>query len=338
MAQHKAPTAVSVARTSDKTGFALVVEQYWKPAALLVALVTLGIVFLVWRDEQRHEARAQSWNNLLAVATPDGMGSLSGAPSELREAADRLQATDAGPWALFVAAKSALDKREFEIAIDCGIQLKTRFPEHPLARDAVPFGDGTAAASAVDELLRKAREQKAWDEAHARLYHNPDPPADAPKVKLHTDKGDVVVQLYPDLAPKHVENFLQLVREGYYTGTKFHRVQKDVLIHGGDPNTKDADTAKWGLGGPETGIEAEPNDLRHFAGALSMWKVPGQTSSSGSQFVITLAPQHAMDGQYEVFGKVIEGLETAKAISAGPVAVGTERPDDPVTIQSTEVL
>lgn len=338
MAQHKAPTAVSLARTSEKTGFALFVDQYWKPAALLAALITVGIVFFAWRDEQKEGKRAESWNTLLAIATPDAMGGLTGAPSELRAVAGRLEDTDAGPWALFIAAKSALEKREFDVAMDCANELKTRFPQHSLVKDPVPFSDGAAPQSAVDELLRKARDQKTWDEGHATLFKNPDPPADAPKVKLHTDKGDLVVQLYPNLAPKHVENFLRLAREGFYTGTKFHRVQKDALIQGGDPNTKDADTAKWGLGGPEAGIELEPNDLRHFEGVLSMWKAPGQTTSSGSQFVITLAPQHAMDGQYEVFGKVIEGLDTAKTIASGSIAAGTERPEDPVAIQSTEVL
>src|SRR5207253_1727033 len=118
------------------------------------------------------------------------------------------------PWSLYVAAKSALDKRDFDVAIDAVTQLKARFPDHVLVKDAIPFTESGAPHSAADELLRKAQEQKAWDAGHPALFHNPDPPADAPRVKLHTDKGDIVVQLYPNLAPKHVENFLRLVREG----------------------------------------------------------------------------------------------------------------------------
>jgi cyclophilin family peptidyl-prolyl cis-trans isomerase len=94
----------------------------------------------------------------------------------------------------------------------------------------------------------------------------------------------------------------------------------------------------WGRGDPGYNVEAEPSDLLHFAGYLSAAKKPGESASSGSQFFITTADRHDLDGNYVVYGKVLEGMETVEAIEAGAPVEGTGRPINPVRIQSTEVL
>jgi peptidyl-prolyl cis-trans isomerase B (cyclophilin B) len=174
------------------------------------------------------------------------------------------------------------------------------------------------------------------------LFSNPPLPPDAPRVRVSTSKGALVVGLYVDRAPRHAENFLRLCREGYYNRTKFHRVVRGSLIHGGDPNSIEGAPETWGSGGPETTLEPEVDPkLRHFKGALVAWKAPGETRSHGSQFFITTADQSPMDedqkgGRTVVFGLVLEGHETLEAIESS--AVVEDRPQDPAVIEATEIL
>ena len=169
------------------------------------------------------------------------------------------------------------------------------------------------------------------------LFSNPALPADAPRVRLNTSKGPIVVGLYVDRAPKHAENFLELCRKGFYNGTKFHRVVRGSLIQGGDPNSISGEPESWGQGGPGNSLEVETDPrLRHFKGALVAWKAPGETRSHGSQFFLTTADQNQMDGQTVVFGIVVDGFSTIEAIESG--AVVEDRPQDPATVESTEVL
>ena len=146
-----------------------------------------------------------------------------------------------------------------------------------------------------------------------------------------------MVGLYSDRAPKHTENFLKLCREDFYKGTKFHRVVRGSVVQGGDPNSISGDPDTWGSGGLPNAIEPE-NDprLRHFKGALAAWRAPGETRSNGSQFLITTTDQNEMDGQTVVFGIVLDGFQTLEAIESG--AVVGDRPQDPATIESVEVL
>ena len=194
------------------------------------------------------------------------------------------------------------------------------------------------SATAVEILSERIASQKTWVQGHPGFFENTPPPADAPKVKLHTDQGDILIALYPTEAPKHVENFLKLSREGYYAGTKFHRVQVGFMIQGGDPNSKSGDPSTWGQGGPEYKVDHEESALKHFPGYLSAAKMGNQKEESGSQFFITTGDAHHLDGQHTVFGKVLEGMEIVGKIERGKVATGTDRPEAPVTVLSVEVL
>ncbi len=142
-----------------------------------------------------------------------------------------------------------------------------------------------------------------------------------PQVRLETTMGDIVIQLMPDVAPKHSENFLKLVSEGFYDNTTFHRVIPGFMIQGGDPNSKDDNRANDGIGGPGYTVEAEIS-AKHERGSLAAARKADQVNpekrSSGSQFYICVVPTTQLDGHYTVFGKVTQGMDIADKIVAAP--------------------
>lgn len=159
------------------------------------------------------------------------------------------------------------------------------------------------------------------------------------RVVLHTNVGSMTLEFRPDKAPGHVDNFLKLAREGFYDGTRFHRVIPGFMIQGGDPNTKDGDARRWGTGGPGYHIDAEFNDIPHRKGTLSMARSQNP-NSAGSQFFICHGEASFLDNQYTAFGQLVEGEETLDAIANAPCEKGGEgsRPVDPVVIESVTVL
>jgi len=130
---------------------------------------------------------------------------------------------------------------------------------------------------------------------------------------VETNKGKIVFQLFPHKAPKTVANFVKLANEGFYDGIKWHRVVPGFVIQGGDPLSKDADPKNDGLGGPGYKIKAEFNDVPHQRGTVAMARAQ-DPDSAGSQFYICLEPQPQLDGQYTVFGQVVEGMDVVDSI------------------------
>lgn len=130
---------------------------------------------------------------------------------------------------------------------------------------------------------------------------------------IETNLGNIELQFFPDVAPKHVENFLTLAQSGYYDGTIFHRVIPGFMIQGGDPNTKGTDKSKYGQGGPDHSVKAEFNERSHKRGILSMARSQ-HPDSAGSQFFIVVADSQFLDGQYTVFGEVVSGMDVADKI------------------------
>jgi peptidyl-prolyl cis-trans isomerase B (cyclophilin B) len=134
---------------------------------------------------------------------------------------------------------------------------------------------------------------------------------------IETKFGNIELRFFPDVAPEHVNNFIELVNKGFYDGTTFHRVIPGFMIQGGDPNSKDADKSKHGMGGPGHTIKAEFNEKPHKRGALSMAR-SAQPDSAGSQFFICVADANFLDKQYSVFGEVVSGIEAVDAIVSQP--------------------
>jgi len=153
---------------------------------------------------------------------------------------------------------------------------------------------------------------------------------------LKTNKGDITIEFFGDLAPKTVANFTKLAAEGFYNGTKFHRVIKDFMIQGGDPFTKDDSKADmWGMGGPGYKFADEIHaQNRNAVGTIAMANAGPNTN--GSQFFINVADNSFLDGKHTVFGKVTAGMEVVNAIEAVAVGAG-DRPVQAVVINSISV-
>lgn len=130
-------------------------------------------------------------------------------------------------------------------------------------------------------------------------------------VVMNTTKGPVVIELYPNVAPKHVESFKTLISKGFYDGLTFHRVVPGFVVQGGDPIGN-------GTGGPGYKLKAEFSNLPHKRGTVAAAR-SAHPDSAGSQFYIVLDENSVrhLDGQYTIFGQVVEGMENVDAIEMG---------------------
>ena len=134
---------------------------------------------------------------------------------------------------------------------------------------------------------------------------------------IETNLGTLELKFFPDVAPNHVKNFVDLAKKGFYDGTTFHRVIPGFMIQGGDPNSKNPDKSRHGMGGPGYTVKAEFNDKPHKRGTLSMARAQ-DPDSAGSQFFICVADAAFLNKQYTVFGEVISGMNVADKIVSQP--------------------
>ncbi|MBS1786704.1 MAG: peptidylprolyl isomerase [Acidobacteria bacterium] len=135
---------------------------------------------------------------------------------------------------------------------------------------------------------------------------------------IDTDFGQIKLKLDAETAPKHVENFTKLAREGFYNGLAFHRAVPGLLIQGGDPNTRTDDRNTWGIGQPgQPRVQAEFSQKPFVRGTLGAART-NDPNSATSQFFICLRPNPGWNGQYTVFGEVIEGIEVVDKIASQP--------------------
>src|SRR5437867_10729840 len=159
---------------------------------------------------------------------------------------------------------------------------------------------------------------------------------------IRTIAGEMVIEFWVDVAPKTVENFKKLARQGFYDGTAFHRIVKNFMIQGGDPLTRDAQAeARWGTGGPGYQIKAEFNNKSHVRGVISMARSQ-HPDSAGSQFFICLADARFLDRQYTAFGQLIKGDDVLGRIGDVPTvsAGGGEksRPIKRVHVETVRIM
>lgn len=137
---------------------------------------------------------------------------------------------------------------------------------------------------------------------------------DGPRAIIKTKFGEMEVKFFSDVAPKHVENFIKLAKDGFYNGTIFHRVIPGFMIQGGDPNTKDSGKKEtYGQGGPGYNVKAEFNETPHKRGIVSMARAQ-DPDSAGSQFFIVVEDSRFLDRKYTVFGEVVKGIGVADKI------------------------
>jgi peptidyl-prolyl cis-trans isomerase B (cyclophilin B) len=159
---------------------------------------------------------------------------------------------------------------------------------------------------------------------------------------LKTSSGEMVVKFWPEVAPKTVENFKKLAREGFYNGTAFHRIVKGFMIQGGDPLTKDsAKENLWGNGAVDYTIPDEFNNRPHVRGVISMAHL-ATPNSAGCQFFICLGTATNLDHKFAAFGKVIKGLDVLDKIGDTPVTRGPDgelsRPKTRVALESVKIV
>lgn len=335
---HKAATDVTVASLSEPSPFEQAVHRFWKPAAAVAVVITGVILFNQSRRTQAEAALNGSWSAISDATPGAGMQPFpTGDPATLAGVADQLGDSVAGPWARWIEALNRREDDDFDGARAAIDQLKRDFSDHELVARKLEYAEGEPK-TAVESFLASLDAKEGWSEANSAIFENPEPPADAPKVRIKTSSGDIVVQLYTDLAPLHCENFLKLCDEGYYDQTKFHRVMENFMIQGGDPNSKTDDKSSWGQGGPEEKLSPEPTVLKHHQGVLAAAKMPGERDSSGSQFYIVTGDPgpHHLNGLHTVYGVVVEGLDIALGISKAEIEEGTQdRPAEAVVVEST---
>src|SRR5574337_1132053 len=161
------------------------------------------------------------------------------------------------------------------------------------------------------------------------------------KATIETNFGNIVFELFPNIAPETVRNFTKLAKSNFYDGTKFHRVMPGFMIQGGDPNTKKGDPSTWGTGGPGYTIPDEFSDIHHVKGIISMANT-GAPNSSGSQFFIVSGDAGFLDGKYSAFGRVVSGLDVVDKIVNVPTKMseGGEKssPIDPPVLKSVKIV
>ncbi|WP_123042387.1 peptidylprolyl isomerase [Cohnella candidum] len=169
---------------------------------------------------------------------------------------------------------------------------------------------GGASPSASESAAESASSSPAASAASDTAPHSDKNPV----VTIEMDNGHTIkLELFPDIAPNTVNNYISLIKKGFYDGTIFHRVMPGFMIQGGDPNGN-------GTGGPGYSIKGEftangfQNDLKHKRGILSMARKSQPLDSAGSQFFIMVADAPSLDGQYAAFGNVLEGMDTVDEI------------------------
>lgn len=157
------------------------------------------------------------------------------------------------------------------------------------------------------------------------------------KGRIVTNMGDIEIKFHPQKAPIHCLTFIARAESGFYNNTKFHRVIKDFMIQGGDPNSKDDNPADDGMGGPLVHMPHEFNDIKHVPGILSTARVSDVNAGAGSQFFIMHGTSPNLDNQYTAFGEVTGGMDVVNKI-AETTTGQANRPVRPVIIKRIDVF
>ena len=158
---------------------------------------------------------------------------------------------------------------------------------------------------------------------------------------IKTTYGDLTISFWPDVAPKTVENFKKLAREGFYNGTAFHRIIKGFMIQGGCPNTKKGASGMPGTGDPGYKVKAEFNAKPHVRGVISMAR-SSSPDSAGCQFFICHAAAPFLDRQYTAFGQLVAGDDVLERIATVPTKGGgggeKSTPIDRIEVESVTIV
>ena len=341
MAKHRSATDVTVAPLAERSVLETWIDQYWKVALAIFAVIAGGILFRQWKAESAQQVQDQGWaslNGLIdVVETQFGAPQVTiGDPAALESFATENASIGAGAWAQLMAVPGHAEQNEFDAALAALDTFSSSHPEHPFSTQTFDF-EGTQKTIAA-ELRERLESMSALHAELPGLQGNPEPPAGSPRARINTSEGEIEITLYEGRAPQHVANFLKLAGDGTYAGTNFHRTMPGFMIQGGDQNSIAGAPETWGSGDAGYTIPQEPSDLQHFPGVLAMAKRGDQVESSGHQFYITVGSPMHLDGVHTVFGTVTSGMEVVRRIVARPTVEGGTLPVEPVTIHSVDVL
>jgi cyclophilin family peptidyl-prolyl cis-trans isomerase/protein-disulfide isomerase len=238
-------------------------------------------------------------------------------------------------WVISAAGELGLDAEQFALDMDseeiaalaqnAWVQgVSTGIPQTPFVLINGEYYGGPRDTTSLETIIHLLLLSQ-------RQFHDCPPQVIQPGkqyiVTLHTQKGDIVIELFPDKAPFAVNNFVFLVQQGWYDGVTFHRVIPGSMAQGGDPSGT-------GLGGPGYNFEVELSDLTfNRAGLVAMANAgPG---TNGCQFFITYAPAPHLDGSYTVFGEVIAGMDVVKALTPRDPSKSTSLPVGDLILSAT---
>ncbi len=170
----------------------------------------------------------------------------------------------------------------------------------------------TMISCSSTETATKKEEKKV---AEKSIEKSTNPKYEITVTQKGKELGKIVLELWPNVAPKHCANFDNLVKTGFYDGTAFHRVIPGFMIQGGDPNSKNKPRNTWGMGDPsQKTVPAEFSDISHKRGILSTARKGGDINSATSQFFIMVEDSPHLDRQYTVFGHVLSGMDVADKV------------------------
>ncbi len=216
-------------------------------------------------------------------------------------------------------------------------------PESPQDTSPAPESQSSSqirsAASSSEPAVSSGEAQEPSDALSSEAADEDSDPngGQKPQVTIEMDDGGkIVLELLPEYAPNTVNNFISLVKSGYYDGTVFHRIIPEFMIQGGDPEGT-------GMGGPDYSVAGEfsgngfaQNTLTHSRGVLSMAR-SRHPDSAGSQFFICVADYPSLDGNYAAFGRVLSGIEVADDIVMGPTVGNNGQATEPRTMVKVTV-
>ncbi|MFN0206230.1 MAG: peptidylprolyl isomerase [Planctomycetota bacterium] len=302
-----------------------------------VAAVTFFVGWAVVSNVREREVSkvSENWLAFSKFESPGSMG-MSAAPPPVDTVS-----TDLKPWVGLISANKPLLSYEIlhtnlKEARPLFQAFDTSHSDSSAARGLLP---GVLGAKTITTSLDSF---DRWEEQNPSLLDNPQP-VGSERARIVTDVGTIEIGFYPDLAPKHVENFRELIRNGFYQKTKFHRVSTSGLfvVQGGDPNSIDQPKEAWGKGSKGDGVPFEKNRLAHVRGAVAMAQpgnVVGEKKSSGCQFYFVTKDSASLNGRYTVFGKVINGMDVVDKIAASELEKNSELPVAPAIVTKTEIF
>jgi cyclophilin family peptidyl-prolyl cis-trans isomerase len=336
MADHKAPTQVTISTGEGNTELHDLVRRYWKPVAG-VAAVIVGIV--VWRvavTEQKAKSDTKAWNRVRKDVQmefsiqPPPLAVLGGLEEELA-------GSTVAPWVKAIGVGSQLEAGKTSEAVAAAKSIVASWPDNLLVATPIYAAQSEGSRMTLPAWIETSSAAlSSFESERPDLKGNPPPAGSAPRVRIKTSKGDIVVALYDSIAPKHAENFLKLCDGGFYDGTKVSRLVAGQLVEAGDPNTRGEDSSEWGKGGPGYTLAHEGYGVWNYKYSMTSIPMDDNFTSNGSMFRLLLSDAHSFDGAASVFGVVVEGMEVLDAL--GVVEVQDDRPKEAITILATEVL